>query len=480
MKLSELAHGFTFQGPDRDIAGLARDSRHVREGFLFAALTGEHDDGRRFITDAINKGAKALLVAPGTEVPEGISVIAHPEPRNILAQLAARFYPIQPATMAAVTGTSGKTSTVQFLRQIWQRLGHKSASIGTLGIIADGFEKSGSLTTPDSITLHQDLQMLAKDKHITHVAMEASSHGLDQLRLDAVKLKLAAFTNFSRDHLDYHKTMEEYLAAKLRLFSDLLPASGVAVLNKDIAEFEMLAATVKKHGSKLLTYGMKDADVTLLAQKPVTGGQELTYSIMGKNWQSFIPLAGTFQAANVTCAAALALASGEDTAKIMDTLPKLEGVRGRLEYIGAHQGGAVYVDYAHKPDALENILQALRAHTSKRLIVLFGCGGNRDAGKRPLMGEIACKRADEVIVTDDNPRHEDPALIRKAVMSGCKSAKEIGDRAEAIAYALSMINEGDVLVIAGKGHEQGQIIGDDVRPFDDASVVRRFMKGKAA
>lgn len=480
MRLSELASGFTINGEDKDISSLCRDSRAANTGCLFIALAGEKIDGAQFIQDALKNGAVAVLGKTGTVLPTGITSILVDEPRAALAKIAARFYPAQPKTIVAVTGTSGKTSTVQFTRQIWQRIGHKAASIGTLGIIGNGIERYGSLTTPDAISLHHDLSMLVNEKGITHLAMEASSHGLEQMRMDGVRLSAAAFTNLSRDHLDYHKDMETYLAAKLRLFKELLPSAGVAVLNRAIPEFENLAGVAKTRGIKTITFGGKGSDIELLSRKADVHGQELNLSVFGKKFSTRINLVGAFQAANVMCAAGLALASGESQDAVVTKLSSLEGVRGRMEFVGTHQGGAVYVDYAHKPDALENVLSALRPHTQGKLVVVVGCGGDRDAGKRPIMGAIAARLADKVIVTDDNPRSEDPALIRKAVMEGCPDADEIGDRATAIAHALSMLHEGDIAVIAGKGHEQGQIIGDKTIPFDDADVARTAMKGRAA
>lgn len=481
MRLSELAQDLLFEGADCDIQSLSRDTRTLKPGALFAAIQGEAGDGRSYINEAVAKGAVAVLAPPGTAIPANVSKVFHREPRRALVQIAARFYPLQPATIAAVTGTSGKTSTVHFLRQMWKQCGKKSASIGTLGMIADNFYEKGALTTPDGIGLHRDLQMLAKEHGVTHAALEASSHGLEQHRLDGARISLAAFTNLSRDHLDYHKDMENYLAAKLRLFNELLPSDGTAVLNVDVPEFEELQRIVKKRGIHIVTYGKANANVTLNGRKTITDGQELTYSIGGRSWHSFIPLPGAFQAVNVTCALALALASGEDETKLIDGLARLEGVPGRLEFIGSYKGGAVYVDYAHKPDALENVLQALRPHVKHRLTVVFGCGGNRDTGKRPIMGEIAMRLADNVIVTDDNPRNEQPAAIRKEILAGANKmnggAKEIGDRADAIAYALASMQEGDVVVIAGKGHEQGQMIGNETRPFDDRDVARSLIKG---
>lgn len=480
MKCSELAQGCVVSGDDRDISGISQNSKTIKSGDLFAALKGDKVDGREFMDAAIAAGAVAVLAQTGTELPKNVTAITHDEPRKALAQIAARFYKAQPKTIAAITGTSGKTSTVQFVRQIWQMLGYKSASLGTLGIIGDGIERYGSLTTPDSITLHQDLAMLALDKRITHLAMEASSHGLDQFRLDGVKLGLAAFTNFSRDHLDYHHTMDAYLKAKLRLFNELLPSTGSAIVNADMAEHEQIAAAITSRGIKLITYGSSDCDVRLLSRNFNVHhgvlGQDLELSVFGKKISTHINLVGGFQAANVLCALSLAIASGEQVGKAAACLPNLQPVRGRLEWVGPHKGGAVYVDYAHKPDALEQVLTTLRPQTQNRLICVFGCGGNRDAGKRTIMGAIAKKLSDIVIVTDDNPRNEDAALIRKAVMEGAPDATEIGNRADAIAHALSMMQMGDVVVIAGKGHEQGQIIGAQTLPFDDVIVARNIIQ----
>lgn len=472
MLLSQLIPSLSI--PDVVITGITQDSRAVKDGFLFVALKGAKIDGASYIDSAIQKGAVAVLAQEGTAVPSGVSSILVKNPRALLAQIAARFYPAQPQQIAAVTGTSGKTSTVQFLRQIWQKLGHRASSMGTLGIIGTGYTRYGSLTTPDPITLHADVQMLATEHHITHLAMEASSHGLDQHRLDGVRLNLAAFTNFSRDHLDYHQTMAEYFNAKARLFTDLLPASGSAVLNADIPEYERLCALVKKRGSTIFSFGKK-GDLQLLENIFTPEGQNLKLRVAGTVYETSLALGGAFQSSNVLCASALAIAGGEEVSAVMHILPQLEGVRGRLERVGRHKGGAVYVDYAHKPDALENLLAALRPHTAGRLIIVFGCGGNRDAGKRPIMGEIAIRLADIVIVTDDNPRLEDPALIRTAILKTAPTATEIADRRQAIAHALSLVKNGDVLVIAGKGHEQGQIIGHETLPFDDAAVAKDLM-----
>jgi UDP-N-acetylmuramoyl-L-alanyl-D-glutamate--2,6-diaminopimelate ligase len=481
MHFSILAHDCERHGPDVEIAGLSRDSRNVARGFLFAAIPGVKNDGGQFIAEALSKGAVAILAAPGTPVPEHTPVAYHPEPRKALALIASRFYPAQPATIAAVTGTSGKTSAVQFLRQIWQQLGHKSAAIGTLGIIGDGIERYGSLTTPDAISLHDDMQMLANEKQITHAAIEASSHGLDQYRLDGLKISYAAFTNLSRDHLDYHKDMADYFRAKSRLFSEVLQPNGVAVLNADVLEYAKLKDVCKARGIRTISFGTrKEADLCLSTGMEDASGQKLQLVFEGKSYDVHINLAGAFQGLNVLCAAALAHASGESMDKIISVLPKLQGVRGRMELIGTYNNARVYVDYAHKPDALENVLNTLRPSTRGKLVVVFGCGGGRDKGKRPIMGEIAARLADTVIVTDDNPRMEEPAAIRAEILAAAKGAKEIADRAEAIKSAVSNLQPNDTLVIAGKGHEPGQLVGTETLPFDDAEQARQAMKAKAA
>lgn len=483
MWLADLASPYPVHGANVLIRGLACDSRAVKPGMLFAAIPGHAQNGRDYIGAAVAQGAVAVLVADAADVPDGVSAIIHPAPRHALALLAARFYPQQPPLLAAVTGTSGKTSVVQFLRQLWQGLGLRAASIGTLGIIGDGVEHYGSLTTPDSIQLHRALQMLAQENAITHVALEASSQGIEQCRLDGVRLKLAAFTNFSRDHLDYHGSMETYLAAKLRLFHELLPQSGTAVVNADIAEYSAVAAAVQQRRSTLLRFGAAvGAELRITGTVPIPGGVTLQLDVFGKRYATPLHLAGDFQAGNVLCAAALAIAGGADADAVMALLPTLQPVRGRLEYVGTYKGGKIYVDYAHKPDALEKVLHALRHNLAGRLTVVFGCGGNRDAGKRPIMGAIAARLADSVIITDDNPRFEAAATIRAAIMAGAKSVAsrarilEIADRAAAIHAAVRQLGQGDVCVIAGKGHETGQISQGETQPFDDAAIARHFLQ----
>ena len=459
---------------DLNIAGLTCDSRKVRPGFLFAALTGSTADGRAFIAQALQAGATAILAPTGTQLPEGSKAWAIEDDNTRLrfTKMAAAFYQKQPAIMTAVTGTNGKTSTADFTRQIWSGLGYKSASIGTLGIIAPHWDNAGGLTTPDPETLHANLAKLS-DLGIDHGCIEASSHGLSQYRLDGVRLKAAAFTNLTRDHLDYHGSMAQYGQAKQRLFSEVLPADGVAVINADSPDAaDFIAAAGQR---KILTYGLNGTDIHLESVTPVAAGQILKLNVLGQASQITLPLAGTFQAWNALAALGLVIASGGDSQAAIAQLALLNGVPGRLQKVAERKSGAsIYVDYAHTPDALATILTALRPHVTGngRLICLFGCGGDRDAGKRPEMGAIAQTQADLVYVTDDNPRSEDPVLIRRAILAACPKAIEIGERARAIRQAIDSLRAGDVLVLAGKGHERGQIIGNVTLPFDDAEEAK--------
>jgi UDP-N-acetylmuramoyl-L-alanyl-D-glutamate--2,6-diaminopimelate ligase len=469
-----------------DVAGITADSREVVPGDLFAALPGSSVDGRTFIADAVQRGAVAVLAPHGTEWPSGVPtrpLILDPEPRQRLAQMAAILAGPQPATVVAVTGTNGKTSTVEFLRQIWAEAGAKAASLGTLGVIAPGFNPGPGLTTPDPVTLAETLAGLARTG-VTCAALEASSHGLDQFRLDGVNLAAAGFTNLTRDHLDYHGNEAAYRTAKLRLFEALLPAGAPVVANADMDHTTLAALCdiAARRGLDLRTVGETTCATTrvairLLGTTPRPDGQILTVAFAGMRREVALKLPGRFQADNALMAAALADALG--VSDVLDRLPALAGVRGRMELAARLANtAAVYVDYAHTPDALERLLTALRPHTSARLHVVFGAGGDRDRGKRPLMGAVAARCADVLIITDDNPRSEDPAAIRAAVRAGtggCASAREIGDRAAAIAAALTDLRPGDVLAIAGKGHEQGQTIGGVVIPFDDATLVRRLV-----
>jgi UDP-N-acetylmuramoyl-L-alanyl-D-glutamate--2,6-diaminopimelate ligase len=462
---------------DPEIEGLTSDSRAVKPGDLFAALPGGRQDGRAFIDDALARGAVAVLAPSGTMLDrQHITLVTDDNPRRRFALMAALFYGRQPRCMAAVTGTNGKTSVANFTRQIWTRLGWPAASLGTIGLVAPGRNEPGSLTTPDPVSLHRTLAELEADG-VTHAAVEASSHGLDQYRLDGVALSAAAFTNLTRDHLDYHGSMEAYWQAKCRLFLDILPSWGTAVINADTAQAAALAALCRERGQQVLLYGRRGADIEIGAVRPTPRGQALALRVAGQRHQVELPLAGDFQAANAACALGLAIATGGDSTAATEALAGLEGVAGRLQWVASTARGAdIYIDYAHTPDGLETALVALRPHTSARLLLLFGCGGDRDPGKRPLMGEIAARLADLVIVTDDNPRGEDPAQIRRAILAACPGAQEIGDRRAAIAAIIKAAGPDDVVVLAGKGHETGQIVQGRVLPFDDTAEARLAAK----
>ncbi|WP_439578765.1 UDP-N-acetylmuramoyl-L-alanyl-D-glutamate--2,6-diaminopimelate ligase [Elioraea sp.] len=458
------------------VTGLTADSRTVQPGDLFAALPGGRADGRRFIADAVARGAAAVLAPEGTVWPPGVPprpLITDADPRRRLALMAAAVHAVQPATMAAVTGTNGKTSTVDFLRQIWAALHHgRAASLGTLGVIAPGMDPGGGLTTPDPVALHATLAELARSG-IAHAAMEASSHGLEQRRLDGVRLAAAAFTTFTRDHLDYHGSMAAYLDAKLRLFGALLPEGAPAVAHTALPEEARAAlrAVAQRRRLRLLTVGPGGAFIDMARAEPRADGTAVTLHHVGRTRALALPLVG-FQVDNAVTAAALAIATGARAEDVLALLPRLAGVRGRVERVTVlPNGAAVYVDYAHTPDAIASVLRALRPHAAGRVTIVFGAGGDRDPGKRAPMG-TAASAADRLIVTDDNPRSEDPAAIRAAVLAGCPGAEEIGDRRAAIVAAIAGLGPGDLAVIAGKGHEQGQVVGDRVIPFDDATVAR--------
>jgi UDP-N-acetylmuramoyl-L-alanyl-D-glutamate--2,6-diaminopimelate ligase len=459
--------------PDVEIAGITADSRQVQAGWLFAALPGTKADGTRFVPEAIAKRAAAVLLTRDSEiaVPKGVSLLRAAEPRHALAMMAARFHPAQPATVVAVTGTSGKTSVADFARQIFARLGHKAASLGTIGLVKPDGSVYGGLTTPDPITLHRTLAEMAGEG-VTHLAFEASSHGLDQHRLDGVRIKAAAFTNLGRDHLDYHPDMEAYLAAKLRLFTELLPAGAAAIVNADAEHAAQVIAAARDSGRSVLTVGRAGEGLKLESVAREGFEQRLHVSHGGESYDIRFPLPGDYQASNALLAAGLAIASGDPAARVLPTLADLVGVKGRLEIAGRVRGGLIVIDYAHKPDALEAALKALRAFAPGRIVCVFGCGGDRDRGKRPIMGRIAARLANHVIVTDDNPRSEKPAEIRAEILAGCPGAREIGDRAEAIKAGARLLGQGDLLLIAGKGHETGQIVGSTVLPFSDHEAVR--------
>jgi UDP-N-acetylmuramoyl-L-alanyl-D-glutamate--2,6-diaminopimelate ligase len=479
MLLSKLTK-LSFTGADVDISGITEDSRKVAPGFLFIATPGVKQDGRAFIADAVQKGAVAVLMPEGSPS-ASVTTIYTSNIRKETSRFAAAFYPRQPQTVVAVTGTSGKTSTAQFVRELEQALGHPSASIGTLGLVTASGTHYGSLTTPDAITLHHLLDDCV-GKGITHAVMEASSHGIEFDRLDCVRLKAAAFTNLSRDHLDYHQTMEAYFEAKKGLFSRLLPEGAAAVLNADVPQFEALSEVAKARRLRLISFGKKANELRLVDARMVSNGQVLSLEIFGKRKEVLLPVMGSFQAWNALGAVGLVIGSGGDADAVVEALGKVSGVPGRLQFIGTSEtGGEVFVDYAHKPDALENVLRAMRPYVEERgtkLGVVFGCGGNRDRGKRPIMGDLAQRLADWVVVTDDNPRNEDPAVIRAEILAGCKEVSnvhEVGDRGAAILEGIKKLKAHDVVVIAGKGHEPGQIVGDKVLPFDDAEEARKVL-----
>jgi UDP-N-acetylmuramoyl-L-alanyl-D-glutamate--2,6-diaminopimelate ligase len=463
-----------------DIAGISSDSRKIKPGFLFVAIPGTKADGAQFVKAAAAAGAVAIVAEKKPDaLPGNVAFIPVVNPRRALALAAAKFYPRQPATIAAVTGTSGKTSVAAFTRQIWEGLGHKAASVGTVGVVSPKGEVYGSLTTPDSVELHRTLDELAGEG-VTHLAFEASSHGLDQHRLDGVRIAAGGFTNLSRDHLDYHPTLDDYLKAKLRLFTDLVRDGGAAVIAADHEYSDAVIAAAKKRGLKTLTVGAKGEAIKVESVRIDGFAQDVGVRYGGKPYSFHLPLVGAFQIENVLVAAGLAIATGSNPDAVFAQLKNLKGAKGRLELVGTKNGAPIFVDYAHKPDALEKALAALRPYAKGKLTVVFGAGGDRDKGKRPEMGRIAAQNADRVIVTDDNPRSERPAAIRTAIMAAAPGAREIGDRAEAIRSAIAELKQGDVLLIAGKGHETGQIIGDRVLPFSDHDAVAAALQGKVA
>lgn len=459
------------------VNGVTSDSRRVQKNYLFAALPGSKTSGSDYIADAIQHGARYILAGENVKLPENspddVVLINDNNPRKAFAQLVAKFYRLQPDHIVAVTGTSGKTSTVSFVQQLWHLSGIENcASLGTLGVRGPGLCREGKLTTPDTASLHAELADL-KAAGIEHLAMEASSHGLDQYRLDGVQISAAAYTNLSRDHLDYHKDMDDYFQAKERLFTDVMPEGRVAVVNADDEYASRLIESCEKKGHRVLTYGESGSFIKLLSRDPSPSGQQISIEVDSKNYNLTLPLVGDFQVLNALCALGLVLSLGADQKKFVPLIEKLTGVPGRLQLVPGHVKGAVYVDYAHKPAALETILNTLRPHTSGKLVCVFGCGGNRDPGKRPIMGQIASELADKVIVTDDNPRYEDAQEIRKQILDAAPNAVEVTDRAEAIKQSVSDLGKGDVLVIAGKGHESGQIVGEEVFPFNDYEEVEK-------
>lgn len=467
MRLSALA-GEAF-ATDPEISGLTADSRAVGAGFLFAALPGETVDGATFIPQAEKKGAAAVLAQPGVET--RLPLVADGNPRARLASMAARFYPRQPEIIAGITGTNGKTSTAIFAAQLWEKLGRKGGSLGTLGATASGFERRASLTTPEPVALHETLDAMA-EAGVDRLAMEISSHAVSQARADAVNLPIAAFTNITQDHLDYHPTFADYFAAKARLFGELLAPDGVAVVNADGEGAADIVETAKARGATVHTTGAKGDAICLLKSEPTATGIETFVAAFGEEYHIHLPLIGSFQAENALLAAGIVIASGEAASAVIPLLAELDGVPGRMQLAAMVGGAGVYVDYAHTPDAITSALNAIRPHTQGRVIAIIGAGGDRDRAKRPLMGEAAAAGADLVIVTDDNPRSEEPASIRVAIMAGCEKAENIGDRATAIEYAVGLLQDEDVLLIMGKGHETGQQVGGVTVPFDDVDVAR--------
>jgi UDP-N-acetylmuramoyl-L-alanyl-D-glutamate--2,6-diaminopimelate ligase len=467
MRLNELIGG---EG-NQKVTGFAIDHRKVAPGTIFGAFKGAVFDGEDFIDDAIAAGAVAVVARPEAAV-LGATHVADAEPRRAFARLAARFFAPFPETTVAVTGTNGKTSTVELTRQLWRMAGHNAASIGTLGVTTADDQVTTGLTTPDIVTFLANMAGLRREG-VTHAAFEASSHGLSQFRTEGLPVRAGAFTNLSRDHLDYHGTMEAYLEAKLRLFTEVIDEDGAAVVWADDAASSRVAELARERGLKLLTVGTKGETLKLVDREASQLGQTLTIEADGRSHDVKLPLIGAYQAANALTAAGLVLATGGELDKTLADLARVAPVRGRLERAVITRAGApVYVDYAHTPDAIEAAVAALRPHTTARLILVFGAGGDRDKGKRPEMGAAAARLADHVIVTDDNPRTEDAAAIRREVLAGAPGAIEIGGRREAIAAAIQMAGADDIVLIAGKGHEQGQILGDLVLPFDDVSVAR--------
>ena len=474
--LAQLMGGQRADGAVK-IAGLSVDSRSVQAGDMFVALPGQNLDGRKYISEAVQAGAAAILTTPGVPVAGDVAVVEDVNPRRRYADLAARFFGAQPAVQVAVTGTNGKTSVADFCRQLWQQIGNEAASVGTLGVRSEAVSLAGGLTTPDPMELHQTLRTL-HDAGVTHTALEASSHGLTQYRLDGVRFNAAAFTNLTRDHLDYHKTEQGYFYAKARLFGELVGPGDAAVINTDSNWGAVLDDIAWARGLERLSVGRgKGAALRMLDHGVTPGGQQLSISYDHKIYDVNLPLVGVFQAENALLAAGLVIATGSDSARVFEALENLSGVPGRMELIGMSQaGGAIFVDYAHTPDGLETVLRAARVHNPRELHVVFGCGGDRDAGKRSQMGRVANKLADRVIVTDDNPRSEEAGLIRREILVAATNAKEIADRGTAIDEAISRLQAGDMLVIAGKGHEEGQIVGNEVLPFSDITTVKTILR----
>ena len=466
MKLSKIIN----TQEEIEIKGITSDSREVKSGYLFGSLNSDE-----YVKDAISKGASAIIVSGeyNEVLPEDVIVIKSDNPALTYAQAVAKYYGKVPANLCAVTGTNGKTSIVDFVRQVLTKMGYKAASIGTLGLIKGGEEALPSPnTTPNNVALHKQLKSLAEDD-FAYVAMEASSHGLHQYRMGGLTFKVAAFTNLTRDHLDYHKTFEEYLDAKLILFKQLLSPDGTAVLNADVDVYGKIADVCRQRGQKIISYGTRGSDIKLLCATPSEKGQKLEIEYFGQPQTIEISQVGEFQAMNILCALGILSAITGLPDDVIHYMSDIKGAKGRLEHVADINGASVYIDYAHTPDALENALKALRPHVKGKLHVLFGCGGNRDAGKRPIMGQIAHQYADVIYITDDNPRFEEAEDIRNEIILGCPGAYNIADRAKAIKTAIQSLETGDILVLAGKGHETGQYIKGEIIPFSDHEEVAK-------
>ncbi len=471
MKLGQLVSGLDGAAAEITVTGFAIDHRKIAPGTVFGAFQGAAFNGEDFIDDAIAAGAVAVVARPEAKV-VGAAHIADVVPRRAFANLAAKFFCPFPQHIAAVTGTNGKTSTAELSRQLWRMAGHSAASIGTLGITTASDQAKTGLTTPDIVTFLSNMSGLAREG-VSHAIFEASSHGLSQYRSEGVPVQVAAFTNLSRDHLDYHNSMDEYFEAKMRLFDEVVDETGTAVIWADDEWSEKAIARAKARDLRLITVGEKGQGIQLVSREPTQLGQTLELKIQGGTHKVKLPLIGAYQAANVLVAAGIVMATGGDVEDVLEHIARLQPVRGRLERaVITRTGAPVYVDYAHTPDGLKAAIAALRPHTKGKLITVFGAGGDRDKGKRPEMGAIAVADSDIAIVTDDNPRNEDPGLIRADIMEGAPGAHDIGDRRYAIAFAIEHAEPDDIVLIAGKGHEQGQIIMDRVLPFDDVEVAR--------
>lgn len=479
MKLSQLLQNtsLSFENSDLEISGITSDSREVKAGFLFAVLDNGVTNGAQYIPQAVQAGASVIL-APKNEqaTAENVLFLHSENPNKDFGIMLKNFYQTQPQNIAAITGTNGKTSIADFVRQMIFTLGDNAASMGTLGLIKnDQAPLPFNNTTPGAMTIHKTLHDLKQDG-FEYLIMETSSHGICQYRVSGVDFKVAGFTNLTQDHLDFHKTMQNYYEAKKLLFTDIMPKGGTAVLNADIQVFEDLQKACLAAGHKVISYGHKGKDIQVLQEEPLNNGQNIKINYFGKIYDLFVPLAGDFQVMNILCALGIASALTGKKEELLSLVPKIKGAKGRLQYIGTTaKGGAVYVDYAHTPDAIENILISMRSHTQNKLHILFGCGGDRDKTKRPIMGKIAQDLADFVYVADDNPRTENPETIRQEIMQGCPNALNLGDREKAIAYAMNQLEKGDVLLVAGKGHETGQYINGKILPFNDEEVVKKYL-----